>query len=151
MRNGLETKIEPQKAGKARILVVEDEMPVALMMTFLLTRAGFDVTTVPNGMKGIELATTTGFDLITLDVDLPDMKGFAICRELKQRHISHRTPIVFVTGRPYEEDRQRAFELGAVDYIEKPFDATDFISRIHSHAKAKDDPATAIMPQESPI
>jgi DNA-binding response OmpR family regulator len=77
------------------------------------------------------------------------MKGFAICRELKQRHISHRTPIVFVTGRPYEEDRRLAFELGAVDYIEKPFDSTDFISRILSHAKAKNNPATAITSQEA--
>jgi CheY-like chemotaxis protein len=120
---------------RKRILVVEDEMPVALMMVFLLSRIGYDVTTARNGREGIRLATSHKFDVITLDVDLPDIKGFEICRELKQRHFSHRTPIVFVTGRPAEEDRQLAFELGAADYIEKPFDMSDFIFRIATHAR----------------
>lgn len=122
-------------SDKLKILVIEDEMPVALMMVFLLTRVGYDVTTACNGQEGMRLATTTKFDLITLDVDLPDIKGFEICRELKQRHISHRTPIVFVTGRPHEEDRQLAFELGAADYVEKPFEMSDFIFRIATHAR----------------
>jgi DNA-binding response OmpR family regulator len=117
-------------SDKAKILVVEDEMPVALMMVFLLTRAGCDVTTATSGKKGLELAATTKFDLITLDVDLPDVKGFEICRELKQRHISHRTPIVFVSGSSSIENQQRALELGAVDFIEKPFAVSDYISRI---------------------
>lgn len=135
--------------AKAKLLIVEDEMPVALMMVYLLTRAGFDVTTAHNGHKGIELATEKKIDLITLDVDLPGKSGFEICRELKQRHISHRTPIVFATGRLYEEDEQHAYELGAVDYIIKPFEVTDNIFRIVSHAKVKTDPAAAKMPQEA--
>jgi len=61
---------------KVKILVVEDEMPVALMMVFLLTRVGYDVTTATSGKKGIELASATRFDVITLDMDLPDIKGF---------------------------------------------------------------------------
>jgi DNA-binding response OmpR family regulator len=120
---------------KKRILVVEDEMPVALMIVFLLLRVGYDVTTACNGREGMKLATTTKFDLITLDVDLPDIKGFEICRELKQRHISHRTPIIFVTGRPHEEGRQLALELGAADYIEKPFEMSDFIFKIATHVR----------------
>ena len=128
---------------KIKILVVEDEMPVALMMTFLLTRVGYDVTNAHNGHEGIRLATSYKFDLITLDVDLPDIKGFEICRELKQRHISHRTPIIFVTGRPHDEDRQLAFELGAVDYIEKPFEMSDFIFRIATHARKSREHGTA--------
>lgn len=132
-------------SDKLKILVVEDEMPVALMLIFLLTRVGYDVTTAPTGKKGLELATSYKFDLITLDVDLPDIKGFEICRELKQRHISHRTPIIFVTGRPHEEDRQLAFELGAVDYIEKPFEMSDFIFRIATHARKSQSHETAPM------
>jgi len=77
-------------SDKLKILVVEDEMPVALMMVFLLSRVGYDVTTAHNGKKGIELASATRFDVITLDMDLPDIKGFEICRELKRRHISSR-------------------------------------------------------------
>ena len=120
---------------KKRILVVEDETPVALMMVFLLSRVGYNVTTARTGQEGMRLATTTQFDLITLDVNLPDLKGFDICRELKQRHISYRTPTIFVTGRPDEENRQLAFELGAVDYIEKPFEASDFVFRIASQIR----------------
>jgi DNA-binding response OmpR family regulator len=122
-------------AEKTKILVIEDEMPVALMMVFLLARVGYDVTTATNGKKGIELASATRFDVITLDMDLPDIKGFEICRELKRRHISRNTPIIFVTGQPHEENRQRALELGAADYIEKPFDMSDFIFRIATHAR----------------
>ena len=120
---------------KVKILVVEDEMPVALMMVFLLTRVGYDVTTATNGKKGIELASRTRFDVITLDMDLPDIKGFEVCNELKQRHISRNTPIVFVTGQPLEGNRQRALELGAADYIEKPFEASDFVFRIASQIR----------------
>ena len=131
---------------KKRILVVEDEMPVALMMVFLLTRAGYAVTTACNGQEGMRLATATPFDLITLDVDLPGIKGFEICRELKQRHISHRTPIIFITGRADEESRQHAFELGAVDYIEKPFEATNLIFRIANHIRKLQSNEVAAMP-----
>jgi len=58
-----------------------------------------------------------------------------ICHELKQRHISRNTPIIFVTGQPLGENRQRALELGAVDYIEKPFEASDFVFRIASQIR----------------
>lgn len=128
---------------KKKILVVENEMPVALMMVFLLSRVGYDVTTACTGQEGMRLATTAKFDLITLDVDLPDIKGFDICHELKQRHISHCTPVVFITGRPHDEDRQRAFDLGAVDYIEKPFEMSNFIFRIATHAKKSQPHETA--------
>ena len=132
-------------SAKTRILVVEDEMPVAMMIVSLLSHVGCDVQVASSGDKGMELAKEQKFDLITLDVDLPGINGFEICRELKQRHISHRTPIIFVTGRSHEEDRRFGLELGAVDYITKPFEVTDFIFRIVSHAKAKINPATAMI------
>jgi DNA-binding response OmpR family regulator len=115
-----------------KILVVEDETPLAMMMVALLTRIGHAVEVARNGGIAIELASEHKFDVITLDVDLPDTTGFEICRELKQRHISHRTPIVFVSGRPTIENIQYAFDLGAADFIEKPFDPRDFISRVLS-------------------
>lgn len=115
-----------------KILVVEDETPLAMMMVALLTRNGHAVEVARNGDSAIELASEQKFDVITLDVDLPDTTGFEICRELKQRHISHRTPIVFVSGRPTIENIQYAFDLGAADFIEKPFDPRDFISRVLS-------------------
>jgi len=120
---------------KARILVVEDDTPLAMMMVQVLSRAGCDVLVAHTGEKGMKLAQENKFDLITLDVDLPDINGFEVCSQLKHRHHSRHTPIVFISGRPHEEDVQRGLELGAVDYITKPFDAMHFASRLLSHIK----------------
>jgi DNA-binding response OmpR family regulator len=120
---------------KAKILIIEDDTPVAMMMVHVLSRAGCDALVANTGEKGMELARENKFDLITLDVDLPDISGFEICSELKQRHLSCHTPVVFISGRLCEKDRQRAFDLGAVDYITKPFDTLDFVSRILSRVK----------------
>lgn len=123
--------------GKAKILIVEDDTPLAMLMVHVLSRAGCDVQVASTGEMGLELAKENRFDLITLDIDLPGISGLEICRELKQRHISHRTPVVFITGRPSEQDVQRGFDLGAVDYIEKPFVGVDLVSRLLSHVKIK--------------
>jgi DNA-binding response OmpR family regulator len=117
---------------KITILIVEDDAPVAMMMVFLLTRAGCETEVVTTGKRAMEIAQEKKFSLITLDTDLPDITGFEICRELKQRHFSRHTPVVFVSTRATIENQQRALELGAADFIEKPFDTQDFLSRILS-------------------
>jgi DNA-binding response OmpR family regulator len=99
-------------------------------MTLLLTRAGYDVQTAFAGQAGMELATTRKFDLIVLDADLPGISGFDLCRELKQRWISRQTPIILLSENDLEERRAKAFELGAVDFIAKPFIADDFLERV---------------------
>jgi DNA-binding response OmpR family regulator len=123
--------------GKKRILVVEDELPLAFLMVHVLTRVGCDVQMATTGKKAMELATEKHFDLITLDITLPDADGFSICSELKERHISRNTPVIFVSAKPGETDIQEGMRRGAVDYITKPFDVTDFIYRVISHAKVK--------------
>jgi DNA-binding response OmpR family regulator len=120
---------------KKKILIVENGMPTAMMMVSLLTQAGFDVEAAAKGQKGMEIAQEQKFDLIVLETVLPDMSGFTICAELKQRHISYRTPIVFLSDQRGDEYREQALEHGAADFIEKPFDARDFLSRILSLAK----------------
>ena len=128
---------------KIKILVVEDEPAVAALMTFVLTRVGYEVEVAFTGRSGLELATTQKFDLITLDVDLPGINGFEICRELKKRHISYRTPIIFLSGNGLEERRAIAFELGAVDFISKPFNLEDFLSRVELHTSPTETNRTA--------
>lgn len=115
---------------KKKILLVEDEPAVASLMTFLLARDGYEVENACTGKQGMELGTTRKFDLILLDVDLPGINGFDICRELKQRHISHLTPLIFLSGNDIEERRTKALELGAVDFIAKPFVVADFMKRV---------------------
>ena len=119
----------------AKILVIEDEIPVALLMVALLTRAGCEVEVATAADKGIRLAEEGNFNLITLDIDLPSASGFEICRRLKENPSLHRTPVVFVSGRCSLEAQQHGLEVGAADYITKPFDALDFASRILSHAE----------------
>ncbi|MGO8837950.1 MAG: response regulator transcription factor [Limisphaerales bacterium] len=121
---------------KIRILVIEDEPGVSMMMTYLLTQAGCEVQTAWNAKRGMKLAQTREFDLITLDVNLQGISGFELCRRLKENPF-FQTLIVFVSNRPSAHDMQHGLELGAVDYIEKPFDAQDFVSRILSHAKER--------------
>jgi DNA-binding response OmpR family regulator len=122
-------------SDKTKILIIEDEPGVSMMMVYLLARAGCEVATAWNAEKGMQLAQNGDFDLIALDVDLPGMNGFEICRRLKEDARLRHTPIVFVSGRPCDEDVRRGLELGAADYIIKPFEMTDFIFRIISHAR----------------
>ncbi|MGA9779020.1 MAG: response regulator [Verrucomicrobiia bacterium] len=122
--------------NKLKILIVEDDTPLAMMMVHVLTRAGCDVVVANTGRKGMELAQENKFDIITLDIDLTDINGFEICRELKQKHHSRHTPVVFVSGRPCEQDIQRGLELRAVDYITKPF-GVEFVPRLLSHIQGK--------------
>lgn len=121
--------------GKAKILIVEDETSVAMMMAYVLNHAGCEVQVAWNAEKAMRLAQDGDFDLITLDIDLPGTSGFEICSRLKQNSCLRDIPVIFVSGRPHEEDRRHAFELGAVDFIIKPFEVTDLIFRIISHAK----------------
>ena len=120
---------------KPRILVIEDQSDVRDLLRLALKRAGCDVATAETGMEGLQLAETGKFDLITSDVDLPDMNGFEICSRLRNHAELRDTPVVLVTGRFSEEDVRRGREVGATDYITKPFDLLSFLARLLSHIK----------------
>jgi two-component system response regulator VicR len=122
---------------KAKILIVEDETPLAMLMVSVLTRFNCDVSVARNGKKAMELASEKRFDLITLDIELPDTTGFEICSELKQRHISYKTPIIFISASPCQQDMDEAKKRGAVDYLPKPFDTTAFVNKVIYHARAQ--------------
>ena len=121
---------------KTKILIVEDEAPLMMLMVSLLTRVGCDVQAAHTGKKAMELAAERKFDLITLDLELPDATGFEICSELKQRHISYKTPVIFISASPCQQDIDEAKKRGAVDYVTKPFEITEFIYKVIYHAKA---------------
>jgi DNA-binding response OmpR family regulator len=118
--------------AKAKILVVDDQMAVAMMMVFLLTRAGCKAQAALDAEKALRLAQAEAFDLITLDVELPGVNGFVIYQRLREIPHLKETPIVFVAGNASIENQQRGLDLGAADFIEKPFDTQDFLSRILS-------------------
>ena len=106
-------------------------MAVTTMMAISMTRAGCETQGALSAEKALRLAQTEVFDLITLDVEIPDLDGFGL---FKLRQIPHlkETPIVFVSGNGSIENQQHGLDLGAADFIEKPFDTQDFLSRILS-------------------
>jgi DNA-binding response OmpR family regulator len=118
---------------KIKILIVEDESPVAVTMSFLLTHAGCETEIATSRAKAMQMVQISRFDLITLDVNMPDCNGFDLCAEIKQNPRLSYIPIVFVSGRCSLEDQQRGLEAGAADYIVKPFGACEFASRLLSH------------------
>jgi DNA-binding response OmpR family regulator len=119
-----------------KILIVEDDVPVAMMMTFLLAQAGIEAVAATTGRKALQMAVASRFDLITLDVDLPDVSGYDVCRLLRENPF-FQTPIVFVSGRLCPQDIQRGLDAGAVDFIAKPFSAEKFVPRLLSHIESK--------------
>jgi putative two-component system response regulator len=114
---------------------VEDHVAVAKLIRVVLEREHIEVTIADTGERGLELAQEKRFDAILLDVDLPGISGFEVCRHLAQNNDRKGIAVIFVTSRTSDEDQQTGFELGAVDYIGKPFDATRFAARVMSHVE----------------
>lgn len=125
-------------SGKANILVVDDEISVGTMIVFLLTRGGCEAELARNAEQALNLVQAKEFDLITLDVEMPGITGFDIYRQLKEIPHLADTPVVFVSGCPTMENIQCAFDLGAADFIEKPFAASEFAPRLLSHIETRD-------------
>ena len=109
------------------ILIIEDDIDIANIERDYLRVAGYDVTVMNNGTDGIEAALNTPVDLIILDVMLPEMDGFEVCRAIRDKV---RVPIVMVTARLDDIDKIRGLGVGADDYIEKPFSPSVLIAKI---------------------
>lgn len=113
-----------------RLLVVEDETKTGDYLRQGLTEAGFQVALARNGLDGHHLAMTESFDLIILDVMLPDVDGWRILKSL--RDAKHSTPVLFLTARDSVDDRVKGLELGADDYLIKPFAFVEVLARVRS-------------------
>lgn len=111
-----------------RILVVEDEPTLAQGLENDLKLEGYEVEVVGDGQSAFERATVKPFDLIVLDVMLPRKDGFEVCREL--RRAGHRTPIILLTAKAQESDKVLGLELGADDYVTKPFSPRELRARV---------------------
>ncbi len=122
-------------SAKIKILIVEDEASVAMTMRFLLELAGCEAEIASTKARAMQMAKTGRFNLITLDVNMPDVNGFDLCREIKEDPRLHDIPVIFVSGRASLEDQQCGFDVGATDYITKPFETFKFAPRLLSHIK----------------
>ena len=119
-----------------KILVVEDERNIVDILTFNLTREGYDTLEALDGAAGLRLALDEDPDLILLDLMLPKMDGFEVCRRLREQ--GKATPIIMLTAREEETDKVLGLELGADDYITKPFSVRELLARVKSNIRRSD-------------
>ena len=116
-----------------KILVVEDERNIVDILTFNLQREGYDTLEALDGAAGLRLALDQDPDLILLDLMLPKMDGFQVCRTLRDQ--GRATPIIMLTAREEETDKVLGLELGADDYITKPFSMRELLARVKANIR----------------
>ena len=115
--------------AKGKILIVEDDRDIAEMVEYNLTEAGYETVTAPDGRIGVESAAKDRPDLIILDIMLPVMDGFEVCRALKANRSTADIPIIILSAKSQETDKVLGLELGADDYVTKPFSPRELIAR----------------------
>ena len=131
---------------KKKILVVEDEKAISDILVFNLQREGYDTLAAYDGAEGLRCALEEAPDLILLDVMLPEMDGFEVCRRVRAEKD---TPIIMLTAREEETDKVMGLELGADDYITKPFSMRELMARVKANMRrtyAGEDRETAEAP-----
>tara|TARA_R110002126_G_scaffold273490_1_gene418043 strand:- start:2463 stop:3149 length:687 start_codon:yes stop_codon:yes gene_type:complete len=111
------------------ILIVDDDAQIRDVLRIALEQAGFRTEAAGDGAEGLAKGRTGRFDLIVLDIGLPEMDGLAMCRELRT---TDQTPVLFLTAREDEIDRVLAFELGGDDYVTKPFSPRELVARVRA-------------------
>lgn len=111
------------------VLIIEDESAIADTLVYACHEAGIQTTHYLFGHQGVEAAANTAFDFVILDVGLPDMSGFDVCKKIRT---ASEVPILFLTARNHEIDRVVGLEIGADDYVTKPFSPREVVARIHA-------------------
>ena len=129
---------------KERILVVEDDLEIKTLIQFFLEKENYDVLTVQNGLKALELISTQKPNLIILDLMLPGMNGLEIAKLIKKNPYKYGTPFIFMlTAKTETEDVIEGFQSGCDDYLRKPFDPRELILRIKKLLSLKKEKITS--------
>ncbi len=135
--------------GKARLLVVEDDNDISNMLKIYFNGLGYDVDVAPRGSEALEKTQTVLPHLIVLDIMLPDIDGYEVCRRLRQSTRTSHIPVIFLTQKDERSDKLQGLELGADDYITKPFDIEELKLRVQgairrSEREALTDPRSGL-------
>jgi two-component system phosphate regulon response regulator PhoB len=136
------TKTAAQKAP-ARILVVEDERDIAALIAYHLTKDGYRVRTAEGGQEALQAVAAERPDLVVLDLMLPGFSGYEVLSELRRRDELADVPVVVLTARREESDRIKGLELGADDYLTKPFSPRELVLRVGAVLRRAQSPAVA--------
>lgn len=120
---------------KFKVLVVEDNIVNLKLLSKIVKRAGYNVLSAENGKSAYKLVKQNRPDVILLDIMMPVMDGYETCSKLKNNKNTANIPIIFISAKSEVEDKVKGFELGAVDYITKPFDSVEIIARLKTHLR----------------
>ena len=118
---------------KANILLVDDTQPTLRLLTDMLTKQGYKVRGVLNGPTALKAARLSPPDLILLDIMMPEMDGYEVCAQLKTDERTQNIPVIFLSALDETLDKVKAFSIGGVDYVTKPFEAGEVLARIETH------------------
>jgi DNA-binding response OmpR family regulator len=132
-KNGCNTLVEE----KPLILLVDDVPENLQILHEILNNGEYSFAIASSGKESLRIVGKKVPDLILLDIMMPDIDGFEVCRELKSNPAKADVPIIFLTAKVAIEDKIKGFELGAVDYITKPFEAAEVIARVKTHVRLK--------------
>jgi phosphate regulon transcriptional regulator PhoB len=115
---------------KAKILVVDDEPDLVELIAYNLRKEGFEVSSASNGEDALRMLRAGGYDLVVLDIMLPGIQGTELCRILRGGEATRSLPVIMLTARTEEVDRVLGLELGADDYVTKPFSPRELVARV---------------------
>lgn len=129
--------------GRQSILIIEDDADIVELLSYNLAREGFEVYESRNGESGLALASQKRPSVILLDLMLPGLQGLEVCRQLKQREESRTIPVIMVTAKGEESDVVVGLEMGADDYVVKPFRIKEIAARIRAVLRRRGQPDEA--------
>ncbi len=129
--------MNPEVPNPTRVLVIDDTVSIHKLIVARLRPEGLEVTAELDGEAGLERAIADAPDLILLDIGLPKVDGFEVCRQLKEHRATRNIPIIFLTGEADTESKVRGLDLGAVDYVTKPFDEIELRARVRAALRTK--------------
>jgi DNA-binding response OmpR family regulator len=121
-----------RESGKPLVLVADDDPDILALVTFRLERGGYDVVAANDGEEALRLAVERAPDLAVLDVMMPKLDGYEVTTRLRQSERTRRMPVILLTARVQEADIARGFEVGADDYVKKPFSPQELGARVQA-------------------
>jgi len=119
--------------SKGDILIVDDTLPNLRILSTMLSEYGYQVRGVPNGKMALTVVQTAPPDLILLDINMPGLDGYEVCERLKADEKSYDIPVIFISALDEVLDKVRAFAVGGIDYITKPFQIEEVLLRVKNH------------------
>ena len=121
----------------SKVLIVDDIAKNIQMAMNILKNQGYKMFYAQSGEKALNLVNEHKFDLILLDIMMPEMNGFEVCKKLKENEQTKNIPIVFLSGKDSTQDIEQAYEVGGLDYVVKPFISIELITKANTYVKLK--------------